>query len=89
MRTKWRDAPLTHKIISLISIFVSLAVVVLAVLQMFDVWEYAIDICIPLMGTVNLCQAYIQWNTSRKTAYFSLGTALFIWICAVIVFCVK
>jgi len=69
-----------------ISILVSLSAVVLAVLQIFDVWDQAINIIMPLMGVTMLCQAYMQWNTSRKVAYFSIGTAAFIFICAIIVF---
>ncbi len=89
MKSKWKDAPLLHKIVTIISILASLSVVVLAVLQMFDVWNQAINIFMPLMGVTMLCQAYMQWNTSRKVAYFSIGAAIFIFICAIIVFFVK
>ena len=89
MKSKWKDAPLLHKIVTIISILASLSVVVLAVLQMFDIWNQAINICVPLMGLIMLCQAYIQWNTSRKVAYFSIGTAVFIFGCAIVVFFVK
>lgn len=86
MKEKWKDAPLLHKIVTIISIFASLSVVVLAILQMFDIWQQAVNICIPLMGVTMLCQACVQWNNSRKVAYFSIGTAVFIFICAIIVF---
>ena len=89
MKSKWKDAPLSHKIVTIISILTSLSVVVLAVLQMFDIWNQAINICVPLMGITMLCQSYIQWNTSRKVAYFSIGTAIFVFICAIVVFFVK
>ena len=89
MKEKWKDAPLLHKIVTIISIFASLSVVVLAILQMFDIWQQAVNICIPLMGVTMLCQAYVQWNNSRKVAYFSIGTAAFIFICAIVVFFVK
>ncbi len=89
MSKRWKDAPLLHKIVTVISILASLSVVVLAVLQISNVWNQAINICIPLMGITMLCQAYIQWNNSRKVAYFSIGTAIFIFICAIIVFFVK
>ena len=36
-----------------------------------------------------LCQTYTQWNTSRKTAYFSLGCAVFVFACAIAVFFLK
>ena len=89
MKSKWKDVSLLHKIVSIISIIASLSVIVFAVLQIFDIWNQAINICIPLMGITMLCQAYIQWNTSRKVAYFSIGTAVFIFICAIVVFFIK
>ena len=89
MKSKWKDVPLLHKIVTIISILVSLSVVVLAVLQMFNIWNQAINICVPLMGIIMLCQAYIQWNVSRKVAYFSIGTAIFVFICAIVVFFIK
>ena len=89
MKSKWKDVPLMQKIVTIISIVVSLSVVVLGILQIFEIWIYAINLCIPLMGVVNLCQAYMQWNTSRKVAYFSIGTAVFIFICALVVFFIR
>ena len=89
MKTKWKDTPLSHKIITVFSVIVSLAVVTLAVLQIFDIWTQAVDLCVPLMGINLLCQTYTQWNTSRKTAYFSLVCAVFVFACAIAVFFVK
>ena len=89
MKTKWKDVPLIHKIVTVVSIIVALAVIVLAILQMFDIWTQAINLCVPLMGVNLLCQTYIQWNTSRKTAYFSLGCAAFVFACAIAVFFIK
>ena len=89
MKTKWKDVPLTHKIITVFSVIVSLAAVTLAILQMFEIWTQAINLCVPLMGVNLLCQTYTQWNTSRKTAYVSLGCAMFVFACAIVVFFVK
>jgi len=89
VKSKWKDISLMQKIVTIISIVVSLSVVVLGILQIFEIWIYAINLCIPLMGVVNLCQAYMQWNTSRKVAYFSIGTAVFIFICALVVFFIR
>ena len=89
MKTKWKDTPMLHKVITVFSVIVSLAVVTLAVLQIFDIWTQAINLCIPLMGVNLLCQTYMQWNTSRKTAYFSLGCAVFVFACAIAVFFIK
>ena len=89
MKTKWKDTPLPHKIITVFSVMVSFAVVTLAILQIFDIWTQAINLCVPLMGVNMLCQTYTQWNTSRKTAYFSLGCAVFVFACAIAVFFIK
>lgn len=89
MKTRWKDVPLTHKVVSRVSIIVALSVVVLAILQIFDVWTQAINLCVPLMGVNLLCQTYMQWKTSRKTAYFSLGCAVFVFSCAIAVFFIK
>ena len=89
MKTKWKDTPPLHKVITVFSVIVSLAVATLAVLQIFDIWTQAINLCIPLMGVNLLCQTYMQWNTSRKTAYFSLGCAVFVFACAIAVFFIK
>ena len=89
MKTKWKDTTTLHKVITVFSVIVSIAVVTLAVLQIFDIWTQAINLCIPLMGVNLLCQTYMQWNTSRKTAYFSLGCAVFVFACAIAVFFIK
>ena len=89
MKNKWEDASLLYKVVTIISVIASLSVVVLAVLQMFDIWDQAINVFMPLMGVTMLCQAYIQWNNSRKLAYFSIGTAAFIFICSILIFFVK
>ena len=89
MKTKWKDTPMLQKVITVFSVIVSLAVVTLAVLQIFDIWTQAINLCIPLMGVNLLCQTYMQWNASRKTAYFSLGCAVFVFACAIAVFFIK
>ena len=89
MKTKWKDTSTLHKVITVFSVIVSLVVVTLAVLQIFDIWTQAINLCIPLMGVNLLCQTYMQWNTSRKTAYFSLGCAVFVFACAIAVFFIK
>lgn len=89
MDSKWKDTSWLHKTIKIVSIAIGLAVIVLALLQLFGVWEQAINVYIPLTGISMLCQAYLQWNVSRKVAYFDIFTAVFIFFCSVVVFFVK
>lgn len=89
MQTKWRDLSTNAKIVTVVSVSISALVVLLSVLQIFQIWDNANEVFLPLLGVVNLCQAYLQWNTSRKTAYFCIGTAVFIFICSLVVFLVQ
>ncbi|MBE6617971.1 MAG: hypothetical protein E7627_08560 [Ruminococcaceae bacterium] len=89
MKSQWKDKSVLHKIVAIISIIASLSVIVLSTLQIFDIWDEANNISIPMMGIILLCQAFLQWNTSRKVAYFSIGTAVFIFICAIVVFLIR
>ena len=89
MKTNRKETPTLHKVITIFSVIVSLAVVILAVLQIFDIWTQAINLCIPMMGVSMLCQTYMQWHTSRKAAYFTLGCAAFVFACAIAVFFIR
>ena len=78
-----------NKIVSIASTLVSVAVIVFAILGIFDVLPDAGDIYIPLLGVASLCQTYLQWKNSRTAAYFNLGAAIIIFICAACVFLIK
>lgn len=86
MKASWKDTPLAHRIVCALSIIVGAAVILLAILQIFDIWTQAVNLCVPLMGVNLLCQTYIQWNTSRKSAYVSLCCAILVFACAIAVF---
>lgn len=86
MKSKWKDMPLLHKVVTIASMLISLAVIILAILQIFDIWTQAVNVLVPLTGVTMLCQAYTQWNISRKVAYFSIGVAVFVFVCAITVF---
>ena len=83
MKTKWKDTPITYKIATICSIVVNIAVVILAFLQIFDVWSSAADVYMPLLSVSMLLQAYMQWKTNRSAAYFSIFAAVFIIICTI------
>ena len=89
MKTKWKDTPLAQKIVTVLSIIVAISVIVLAILQIFDIWTTAINLCVPLMGVNLLSQTYMQWNTSRKSAYTTLCCAAIVFVCAIAVFFIK
>ena len=85
MNKKWKDQPLHHKIISISMLLVSIAVMVLAIVQLLDLWPNSGYVYVPLMGINLLLQAYTQWTPNRKIAVFSLCAGVFVLICAICV----
>ena len=59
-------------------IALSAVIITLAALQLFDIWEGAIDWYIPLLGVLELIQAAGEWTRNRGAAMLSLGVAVFI-----------
>ena len=86
MKQTWTSLSSRHKVVTVISVVISALAALFAILQLLNVWDAAIDICIPLLGVVDLCQAYLQWDTNRKIAYLDIGIAAFIFICSGVVF---
>lgn len=89
MNTGWNDKPLHYKIASISSIIVSIAIIVLAVIQLVDLWPDAGYVYVPLMGIHLLLQAYVQWEPNRKIARWNLWAAVFVLLCAVVVYILK
>lgn len=81
MKSIWEDTRCLHKFVAILTIITSLSVVALAVLQILEVWNEAMKLCLPLMGIIMFCQAYLQWGTNQSVAYFSIAAATFSFAC--------
>ena len=73
------------RIINALIIILSVAVIVLAALQLLGIWEDAINVYEPLIGVVLLLQAKLFWKKNRKIAIFQLSAAVFIFVCAIVI----
>lgn len=80
---------LLSKTASIASIVIAVAIIVLSVLQLFDVWRNAGYVYIPLMGINLLLQAYAQWKPNRGVAIFTLCAAVLVLSCAVVVYIIN
>lgn len=74
------------KVLIITKITCSVIVIALALMQITGFWEKAIYVFEPLMGIVMLIQALEQRKKNRILAIFSLGVALFVFVCAIIIF---
>lgn len=89
MNIQWNDRPLLDKIVSVSGIVVSVAIIAMAIIQLFDVWSDAGYVYVPLMGVNLLLQAYVQWKPNRKVAVFDLCAAVFALAWAAAVYILK
>lgn len=81
----WNKKTLSLKVLTIIGAIISIAVIILSLMQIFNVWDKAINIFEPLLGALMIIQAIENWKTNRSTAYFSLFVAIFIFIVAIII----
>ena len=84
-----KKTSLMHTLVTIASIIISISIVVLAALEISGRYENATEIFVPLLGLNLLCQAYTQRKSSRKITYFLIGTAIFIFICSIVIFFIK
>lgn len=78
-----------RKAVQVCSIVLSVAIIVLAAMQIFDVWTDIAHLYIPLLGLDLLLQAYLLWKSSRSVAVFSICAAVFSFGCAAAVYILK
>lgn len=85
MKRNWKELSNAEKLMLTLRIAASILVVVFAALQLLGVWDKAINLAAPLMGTVLLIQSVQEWKKQRGVAIFGLCAALFIFGCAIVV----
>lgn len=89
MKTNLKEKSTVDKIMLILRIITSIVVVVFASLQLFGVWEQAINFAAPLMGVILLIQSIQEWKQHRGVAGFSLSAAVFIFGCSIVVWFAK
>ena len=68
MKARWNNMTTRDRIINVLIIILSVAVIVLAALQLLGIWENSINVYEPLIGVVLLLQAKLFWTKNRKIA---------------------
>ncbi len=81
----WNEKTLPLKILTMIGFIISITVIFLSLMQIFDIWDKAINVFEPLLGVLMLIQTIENWKTNRSTAYFSLFVAIFIFIVSIMI----
>ncbi len=78
---KWlenfKKKTLFARILTLVNLGCSAAVVLLSLLYLFDVYDKGIVMAMPLMGVTMMTQCGLFWKKDRAVAIFSLLAGLF------------
>ncbi len=77
MKTKWNEKSTTDKILLILRIIVSIAVLIGAALQLLGVWDRALNIAVPLLSALILIQS-IQEQKENKKASAIIGYVCFV-----------
>ena len=85
MKARWNNMTAWDRIINVLIIVLSVAVIALAALQLLGIWEDSINVYEPLLGVILLLQANLFWNQNRKNAVIQLCAAGFVFICAFVI----
>lgn len=77
------------KVLTIFGLIISVIVIVLAFLQVFNVWNNAIYVYEPLVGVLMIIKAIEFWKTNKSIAFFLLFVAIFTFIVSIFIFVVK
>lgn len=81
----WNKKTIPFKILTIFGLIISVTIIVLALMQIFNIWDKAINVFEPLLGVLMIIQTIENWKTNRLIAYFSLFVAIFIFLVAIII----
>ena len=76
MKTKWNEKSTADKVLLILRIIVSIAVLIGAALQIMGVWDRALNIAVPLLSALILIQS-IQEQKENKKASAIIGYVCF------------
>ena len=77
MKTKWNEKSTADKVLLVLRIIVSIAVLIGATLQIMGVWDKALNIAVPLLSVLILIQS-IQEQKENKKASAIIGYICFV-----------
>jgi hypothetical protein len=79
----WKEKNTLSKIITIIGLLLTISIVILALLQIFNVWDKAGNAVQPLLGVFILLYAIENWKTNRIVALVLLFVAIIIFVSAI------
>lgn len=88
-KTEKAPAPTSEKVLFIIRITLSAAIIILALLQLFKVWDRSIDVLVPLTALLIITVGLERWKANRTAAFVCFAAAAILLGFAVAVFFMK
>lgn len=79
----------SEKVLYGISAICSISIIILAYMQLFSIWENAINVVEPFLGILMLIQAIHNWKKNKVVAIFYLFVSIFIFLVCIFVFKIR
>ncbi len=77
MKSKWNEKSTADKVLFVLRIIISIAVLIGAALQIIGIWDKALNIAVPLLSALILIQS-IQEQKENKKASAIIGYVCFV-----------
>lgn len=77
-KESWQQRTALEKVLLVVRIVCAVAIIVLALLSLLQIWIGAALIYMPLSAVLMLLQAYENRKNDKTVLFVSLGTAVFI-----------
>ena len=78
-----------EKVLSVISAICSIIIIILACMQIFNIWKNAINVLEPILGIFILIQAIQNWKKNKVVAILNLCVSIFIFLVCIFIFIIK
>ena len=77
MKTKWNEKSTADKVMLVLRMVISVVVLVIVSLKLFNVWDKALNVAIPLLSVLILIQS-VQEHKEQKKASAIVGYVCFV-----------
>ena len=77
------------KALSVISAICSIIIIILACMQIFSIWENAINVLEPMLGVLIMIQAIRNWKKNKVVAIFNLCVSIFIFLVCIFILIIR
>lgn len=86
IRNVWSEKQTYEKVLFVMNMICSISIIILACMQILDIWRAAVIVYEPLLGVLMLIQAIQNWKKNKVLAIFSLCAAIFIFLVSIVIF---